>query len=218
MIFLKYFLIYLDAISPLIAIIIFLVCKKVLKEKSVFYIFCYISIQLLCNGTADILYYISKTYNLSLNSHLLFHLNCIFSLYFILKFFGEVNQLKYRSHVFFLFAVFYLLYIMIKTSPFEFNSLGFSLASLIIIIYSFNYYFLLVRTPDEINIFYTSGFWFTTGIFTYYVCSFIIFITYEYLSKKGVAVGYLWRFHNILVAILCFNLSKGVLCKRRGMT
>lgn len=55
-------------------------------------------------------------------------------------------------------------------------------------------------------------FWYVAGIFSYYTCSFLVFITFDYLANKGLPVGRLWRFHNVIMLVLCIYFSKGILC------
>ena len=151
------------------------------------------------------------------NNHIFFHLNCLFSFYAILSYFKEINVIKKRVLLSVLFIAAYIGYLIFEDGFFRFNSIGFSLASLIIIILCFKYYYFLLKNPQLDNFFYSHDFWITTGLLTYYVCNFIIFTTYSYLSKSTLHTGNLWLFHNVVFTILCIYLIKGVLCKQKEL-
>lgn len=205
---------YLDFIAPFFALIFFLVNKKLLTEKAIKYMFLFLLVQLIFNGISI---GISLTMRKNGNSHVYFHLNCLLSFYFILGYFKEINILTKKLLLFILFLTAYIGYLIIEDGFFRFNSVGFSLASLIIIILCFKYYYFLLKNPQLDSFFYSHVFWITTGLFTYYVCNFIIFMTFGYITKIAFHAGYLWRFHNVVLFILCIYLIKGVSCKKKEL-
>ena len=214
----KNILVYLDAVAPLFAIIFFLRNKNVLKEKAIRYIFLFLVVQLLFNGIAICVTLTMKYYYHEMGNNIIFfHLNCLFSFYVILSYFKEINVIKKRSLLFVLFVITYLGYLIIEDGFFRFNSIGFSLASLVIIIFCFKYYYFLLQNPQLDNFFYSPDFWIITGLLTYYVCNFIIFMTFSYLAKNTPHAGYLWLFHNVVLTILCIYIIKGVLCKKKEL-
>ncbi|MCY7292010.1 MAG: hypothetical protein LH615_07495 [Ferruginibacter sp.] len=207
------FIKYLDFIAPFFALVFFFLNREVLKEKAIKYMGKFLVVQLIFNGVSIGISIIMK----GGNNHIFFHLNCLWSFYFILSYFKEINILNKKYLLFVLFITLYIGYLIIEDGFLRFNSIGFSLASLIIIILCFKYYYFLLKNPQLDNFFYSHNFWITTGLFTYYVCNFIIFMTFGYLTKIADHVGYLWRFHNVVFFILCIYLIKGALCKKKEL-
>lgn len=204
---------YLDFIAPFFALIFFLLNRELLKEKTIRYMFLFLIVQLVFNGISIGISMLGKNGN----SHIYFHLNCLFSFYLILSYFEEINILTKKLLLFLLFFTVYVGYLIIDDGFFRFNSIGFSLASMIIIILCFKYYHFLLQNPQLDSFFNSHVFWITTGLFTYYVCNFIIFITFGYMTKIALHAGYLWRFHNVVLFILCIYLIKGVSCKKKEL-
>lgn len=209
---------YLDFISPLICIIFFLFNRKLLNEKAIKFMFLFLIVQLVLNGISIAVSFTTKFYFLKKgNNHIFFHLNCLCSFYIILSYFKEINVLSKHLLLVTSFITIYICYLIIDDGFFRFNSIGFSLASLIIIILCFKYYYYLLKNPQLDSFFNSPIFWITTGLFTYYVCTFIIFITFGYMSKIAPHAGYLWRFHNVVLLILCIYLIKGFSCKKKEL-
>ena len=209
---------YLDFIAPLIALIFILLNKMVLKQKAIKYLFYFLIVQLFFNGIAISITLIHKYFlHNSGNNLIFFHLNCLFSFYILLNYFKEINIIKRKVWLLLIFLISYISYLVIEDGFFLFNSVGFSLASLVIIILCFKYYYFLLKNPQVDNFFYSHDFWITTGLLTYYVCNFIIFLTFSYLAKSTPHTGNLWLFHNVVFAILCIYLIKGVSCKKKEL-
>ncbi len=214
----KQILACLDAIAPLITIIFFLRNKVVLKDQAIKHIFLFLVIQLLFNGIAIGISITMKYYFHKMGNNIVFfHLNCLFSTFAILCYFKEIKVIKTRLLIFVLFVTMYIWCLIIGDGIFRFNSIGYSLASLIILILCFKYYYFLLKNPQLDNFFYSHNFWIITGLLTYHVCNFIIFITFSYLAKNTPNTGDLWLFHNVLLAILCMYLIKAVICKKKEL-
>ena len=204
---------YLDFIAPFFALLFFLLNGELLKEKAIRSMFLFLVVQLVFNG-------ISIGISIAggnVNTHIYFHLNCLFSFYFILSYFEEIKILSKKLLLSILFITIYIGYLIIDDGFFRFNSMGFSLASLVIVILCFKYYYFLLQNPQLDSFFNSYVFWITTGLFTYYVCNFIIFSTFGYMSKIAPHAGYLWRFHNVVLFILCIYLIKGISCKKKEL-
>lgn len=209
---------YLDAFAPLLTFIFFLRNKEALKEKTFRYIFLFLIVQLLFNSMATGIALIMKYYFHEMGNNIIFfHLNCLISFYAILCYFKEVKVIKTRLLIFVLFVMMYVWCLIIGDGIFRFNSIGYSLASLSVIILCFKYYYFLLQNPQLDNFFYSPNFWIITGLLTYNVCNFIIFITFSYLAKNTPHTGDLWLFHNVLLAILCMYLIKAVICKKKEL-
>ncbi len=214
----KNILIYLDAIAPLLTIIFFLKNKEVVKGKEFRYIFLFLVVQFVLNTIALCIIVTMKYYfHKDGNNIIFFHLNCILSFYVLLSYFKEIGIFNKRLLIFVLFVMTYVVFIIVGDGFFRFNSMGFSLASLVIIILCFNYYYQLLKNPQLDNFFYTHNFWVITGLLTYNVCNFIIFMTFSYLAKSTPKTGNLWLFQNVLLAILCIYLVKALICKKKEL-
>ncbi len=203
---------YLDFIAPFFALIWFLLNRELLKEKAIRYMFLFLIVQLVFNGISIGISIFNKG-----NSHIYFHLNCLFSFYLILSYFEEIKILTKKLLLSILFITIYIGYLIIEDGFFRFNSMGFSLASLIIVILCFKYYYFLLKNPQLDSFFNSHVFWITTGLFTYNVCNFIVFVTFGYMTKIARHAGYLWRFHNVVLFILFIYLIKGVSCKKKEL-
>lgn len=203
---------YLDVIAPFFALILFLLNKELLKEKAIRYMYLFLIVQIVFNGIS-----IGIGLFRNGNTHIYFHLNCLFSFYLILSYFEEIKILTKKLLLSILFISIYISYLIMEDGFFRFNSMGFSLASLIIVILCFKYYYFLLKNPQLDSFFNSNVFWITTGLFTYYVCNFIIFSTFGYMTKIAPHAGYLWRFHNVVLFILCIYLIKGISCKKKEL-
>lgn len=115
-------------------------------------------------------------------------------------------------------------YSIIKNIVFKefylFDSVGYSMVSVTIVIYVFMYFHQVLKNITEQNILRQFNFWLASGYLIYFLGSFIIFLTYYYLTKKVLAVhtkeeqyliNALWGLHNVLLFIGAFSLLTGSL-------
>lgn len=93
-----------------------------------------------------------------------------------------------------------------------FDSMGYVVCSIAIIIMIFLYYHSLLNQITEEPLSHRFDFWFISSQFIYYVGSFGIFLTFNYLTRKVIEnelynkvnrrwLTYLWGVHNVLLAI-----------------
>jgi hypothetical protein len=162
-----------------------------------------IIVQLLLNCISEALYFFK------INNHILFHINALFSFAIICTLFRNFykRNILYKI-VIILYSVAYLAYLLFSNHIFSFNSYGFALGAFYIVYCCLKYYLNLLRKPQIENIYLDPFFWIVTGLFTYYSCNFIIFLTYDILSQKGFKVGYLWRIHNIFTLVMMLYFIK----------
>ena len=103
----------------------------------------------------------------------------------------------------------YLLYKNLVLREFHlFDSVGYSLVSFSVVLYVLLYFHQLLSNVTDENIFHNFNFWLTTGYLIYFLGSFIIFLTYHYLTTKILAtftmeeqllLTSLWGLHNCLL-------------------
>ena len=128
---------------------------------------------------------------------------------------------KFKKYL--IMAVFasFVLYAFIKLLNYRqtemFDSVSFSLLSLIITIISFFYFYQTLSNVTEKSLLQSIDFWFVTSLFIYYSGSFIIFLTFynlteevlknNYTLKDRILLTNLWGVHNMLLFIssLIFN-------------
>jgi len=202
---------FLDVISPWVLLMFFLV--KVKEDLGRNYIFWFILVQTLFN-TVSIVY--DKI--LQQNNLYLYHLNCAASLLILTIYFSTILKFKQVHNILYgvliLFGAFFFVNIMLWENLRTFNSNSYSLASFIIVVYSFLYYLENLLRPATIDIAKSQNFWYVTGLFTYYAGSFFIFLTFKKLTFLNLKnLGFLWQTHNILFLILCIFLARGIICQ-----
>ena len=128
-----------------------------------------------------------------------------------------------KKVVLFLICV-YLLYAVFRNITLEgqrlFDSIGFSIVSASIAIYVFMYFHQLLKNVSEVNIVKEFNFWLSSGYLIYYVGSFIIFVSYYYLTNKIMksytheerrVLTALWGLHNVLLFLSALSLLTGSL-------
>jgi hypothetical protein len=202
---------YLDSLAPAVLLILILIKKIDFRKDHIVY---FISIQFLCNLLASVL---GDVLNYDNNLYV-YHLNCFFSFVVLSLYFRQIfrksTYKKATQVILIVFLVFFLLNIFLWENLFVFNSNSFAVTSFIITTYSLVYYLENLANPPRENIVYSRVFWYTTGLFTYYTCSFFIFITYRRLTQNNISdTAILWRIHNIVFLIMCVHLFIGILCK-----
>jgi len=202
---------FLDVISPWLLLIFFLV--KIKKDLRRNYIFWFILFQTSVN-TVSIVY---DQYLFLSNLHF-YHLNCAVSFFILTIYFSTILKFNHVHNILYgvliLFGALCFVNIMLWEDLRTFNSNSYSLASFIIVVYSFLYYLENLLRPATIDIAKSQNFWYVTGLFTYYAGSFFIFLTFKKLTFLNLKnLGFLWQTHNILFLILCIFLARGIICQ-----
>lgn len=91
-----------------------------------------------------------------------------------------------------------------------FDSIGYSMLSLSLIIFVFMYFHQLLNNVTELNIFDNFNFWLTSSFLIYFSGNFIIFLTYHYFTNKilptytkeeQAILTNLWGLHNCLLFV-----------------
>ncbi len=116
----------------------------------------------------------------------------------------------------------YLFYAVIKNIILHdialFDSVGYSLVSASIGVIVFMYFHQLLKHITEADILRQFNFWLASGYLIYFVGSFIIFVSYYYLTTKILTtytqeeralLKSLWGMHNVLLFICALSLLIG---------
>lgn len=144
----------------------------------------------------------------------------------ISAYFYQVLNTSGKKRTVIAFAMVYLVYIIVRQftlqGPRLFDSIGYSLLSAAVVTYLFMYFHQVLKNVAEGNILREFNFWLAAGYLVYYVGSFIIFVTYFYLTKRvyepnvdldtpGVKADRdlltaLWGLHNVLLFVGAISL------------
>lgn len=154
----------------------------------------------------------------------LYNLNSFFTVVFIGSYFKQLLVTSFKKKVVLISIGINVFYYIIKNIVFQefylFDSVGYSMVSVTIVIYVFMYFHQVLKNITEQNILRQFNFWLASGYLIYFLGSFIIFLTYYYLTKKVLAVhtkeeqyliNALWGLHNVLLFIGAFSLLTGSL-------
>lgn len=139
-------------------------------------------------------------------------------------YFYQLYQTRQKKLVVLLLALAYIGYTIFRNLTIEglrlFDSIGFSLASASVVIYVFMYFHQLLKNVSEISILKDFNFWLAAGYLIYYVGSFIIFVSFYYLTNKVMSsmsrsdtrlLTALWGLHNVLLFLGALSLLTGSL-------
>ncbi|MGZ8517069.1 MAG: hypothetical protein ACXWWD_06960 [Chitinophagaceae bacterium] len=118
----------------------------------------------------------------------------------------------------------YLTYVVIRNFTLGdirlFDSIGYSIVSASVVIYVFMYFHQLLKNVTEASILKEFNFWLASGYLVYFAGSFIIFVSYYYLTTKILhsytpeerqLLTALWGMHNVLLFISALSLLIGCL-------
>jgi Ca2+/Na+ antiporter len=139
-------------------------------------------------------------------------------------FFYKIFQSSTKKKVVIILVSIYLVYAVIRNLTLEgirlFDSIGYAIVSASLVIYVFMYFHQLLKNVTEIGILKEFNFWLAAGYLFYYAGSFIIFVSYHYLTKKILGtytseerdlLTALWGMHNVLLFISALSLLIGSL-------
>ena len=139
-------------------------------------------------------------------------------------YFYRLLQAPQKKKTVVLFTIFYLVYALIRnftlTQVRLFDSMGYSIVSASIATYVFMYFHQLLKNVTGASILAEFNFWLASVYLIYFVGSFIIFVSYGYLTNKILStytkqethlLTALWGLHNILLFISAISLLTGCL-------
>lgn len=207
------FLVYLDVIAPLIAVLFILAIKRARFAGSDLVLLIFLLSQVIQNGTGNLLQYFK------INNHWIYHTNCfftqvIFTYYFYQMVITEKRVRKMILVTFTLFVLFFLFNLLYLQSYRSFNSYSYSLGSFLFCVYTYYGFEKLMHYTTGDDIFDLKLFWALSAILIYFGSALLIFLSYNYLSVVSYFnVGVLWRLHNVFLAIGSFLFFKSVQSK-----
>ncbi len=207
---------YIDIAAPLLTLFFFIKPYKQLA-KELRYVFWFVCIQFTTNLLAMILEKI-KVFNYSV-----YVLNVILSFIVLSALFYQIN-IKVIKKIMPVTSLVFILCAVFSTATGDgiatYNSMLSAIASFVITAYCLIFfYWRLVRDTMSSGLTGNSLFWIIIGLFTYYMGSFFIFISYKYLiAEEFDSVGVLWRFQNVLLTIFCFYTIYGLTWKNYRKT
>lgn len=210
----SYLLIHLDALATLIPIFFLFKYKNTGLLKELLALFLYLIFQFVLLSAADILSDYQK------ENYFLFHINLPLSFLALLFFFKQHGKEVFYSSFLFRVGIFLTLFFVLDSFLFEhfniFNSLSYSLGSLYILVICMNYFWMQVKSGNTSDILRQASFWIMSGLFIYYCSSFIVFCSYKFfIESNNQLAGIVWRFHNIMMLIMCTLMTKGITCQQK---
>ncbi len=213
---LKTLTLFLDALSPALALLMLLILIATKHDnvgRDDVSIILFLIVQLILNLWADILY-LQKTNNL-----FLYHTNCFFSYCILAHFYFRIAPKKsaFRKIIIF-FSILFLIGFLVNLLYFqpytEFNSNSYAISAVMITIFSLGFFRVFLIDFSEYNVYEIKEIWYSSGILLYFASSFFVFISYNYLSLfNEFVIPYIWRMHNVFLFFMCILIVKGFLCK-----
>ena len=139
-------------------------------------------------------------------------------------YFYHLLQSPRKKRIVLLLIAIYLFYALARNVSLQgmrlFDSIGYSILSASVTIYVFMYFHQVLRNVNETSILKDFDFWLASGYLLYFAGSFIIFISYHYLTLKVLptytaqeraTLTALWGLHNLLLFISALSLLTGYL-------
>lgn len=124
-------------------------------------------------------------------------------LFFCAYFFG-IFQSKVRKQIVWIILAFNVVLLVSRSlfvpKPLMFDSAGFSTLSISIVILSFMFFQQLLNQVSESSIFANFNFWVVCGYFISFSASFLVFLTYYYLTQK-ISTNYVYKNRYILTLL-----------------
>lgn len=183
--------------------------------------------KLLCTyyGLATLLMLTASLYvRWKLENIWIYNLAALFAIVFIGIYFYHVFESRTKKNTVLTLVGLYTVYALIKNVFLReisfFDSVGYSLVSAFIAVIVFMYFHQLLKRVSEHDILRQFNFWLASGYLIYFVGSFIIFVSYYYLTQKIIntytkperdLLTALWGVHNVLLFISAFSLLIGSL-------
>ena len=215
---------YIDTAAPLLTLFFFIKpFKKLTKElRFIFWFVCIQFVTNLISGSFEIIYNWSD-HSIFLPNYSVYALNIILSFGVLTALFYQLNipVIKKLAPVFSILFTICAVFSLSKGDGFDsYNSELSAMASFVITAYCLIFfYWRLVKDTQLTGLTNSSFFWIVIGLFTYYMGSFFIFITYNFLiANKLEALATLWRFHNVLLTIFCIYTIYALTCKNYQKT
>ncbi len=119
-------------------------------------------------------------------------------------------------------SAYYIVGNFILSRPLVFDSTGYAILSIIVVLMAFMYMHQILTNVTEEPLSWNLDFWFVSSQLVYYLGAFFIFLTYGYLTQKILAsdlysdenriyISQLWRVHNVLLFLSSLTILAAIL-------
>ena len=213
---------FLEAIAPLLAVIGFLCTVKQWRQVLYFQLlFIYFLLTFLNLCVATWLAFLNKP------NMLWYNINGFTSLAVLSAFFYHVVESKTLRNLIASLGVAglatYLLLLFVWDDNITFFSAGYSIGSLLVIVYCFLFLKELFGVRHSLSLESGSIVWIISGLLTYFLGSYMIQVTYKLMTvrflnaEKSVFLipGVLWGIHNVIYCLACAFIGFHLLKIRR---
>lgn len=154
----------------------------------------------------------------------LYNIHAFLTIVFLGYYFRRLFLSRVKTRVVTVLCSLIVLYLLVKNIVLQdyqlFDSMGYSLVSAAIVFFVLMYFHQLLNNVTDQNIFRNFNFWLASGYLIYFAGSFIIFLSYYYLTTQILAtytsqerelLTTLWGVHNMLLFVSAFSLLIGSL-------
>lgn len=181
-----------NQLEPLSYLICFVTYGLILRRdvsKSIKVLFIFFLLAFLSMAYCSYLTSLTKE-NVFMYNFFLLPLSIIFlHLYFFYTILGKLKK-NIIAFLFFSNGLIFLITTFSSNQPAFFNSIGFAMLGFSVTLYCFFFFQERLRNVSETNIYDSIDFWIVCGLFIAFSGSFIVFLTYHYLTVR------LTRHHN----------------------
>jgi hypothetical protein len=154
----------------------------------------------------------------------LYNIHAFLTISFLGFYFRNLLQSRFKNILVTALCAAIVCYLLVKNVVLRdfqlFDSIGYSFVSAAIVFFVLMYFHQLLSNVTDQNIFRNFNFWLASGYLIYFAGSFIIFLSYYYLTTRILAtytaqerelLTTLWGVHNMLLFVSSFSLLIGSL-------
>lgn len=208
----KFLMIYLDGLAPLIPIFYLLKYRKKRLLKELSFLLIYLLCLFIFNTLADILSFWPFKY------YFIYHIGLPISFLFLILFFKSNSEEIYYNSLFYKIGLWLIILFVLNSLLFEkissFNSISYTLCSFYVLAVCLRYFWLKANSDNSKDILCQHDFWFISGFFIYYCSSFIVFSAYKsFIETNDQSAWIGWQFQSFMLLVMCILIAKGVKLK-----
>ena len=210
---------YLEPIGYFIYLIALWLYARRYKEKLITALlaYCFLTFVVMLTASLMVKYYSGANI-------LLYNIHAFLTIVFLGFYFRNLFHSKAKVRAVTLVASLIVFYLLVKNIVLQdyqlFDSMGYSLVSAAVVFFVLMYFHQLLSNVTDQNILRNFNFWLASGYLIYFAGSFIIFLSYYYLTTQILAtytaqerelLTTLWGVHNMLLFVSAFSLLIGSL-------
>jgi len=211
----------LESLSFLIVVLVFLFKYKdwaFIREMKILFI--YFVLALINTGFATWLAFLNKPNAFWYNANGFCSLACLAFFFYCLSI-----DLYHKKIIFWggIIGLSLFLYILYWDNNIAFFSPGYAIGSLLIIFFCLLY--LKEELTKKMNFNNDRTIWIVCSLLSYYLCSFLIHVSYKYLTNNFLSgslthtffiPGNIWGIHNVILFLSCIGVSLNVLKQKEN--